>query len=115
VVSATRATIARLITTAAAIAANIAIAATAAIAMTSQRLAIAPDEGDADHREEHRDAEQQNTIHPKILQQTGTYLKLEHNFWPSRELFPLLTADKGEGPFCSYLCSPQDGRLCRSI
>jgi hypothetical protein len=32
--------------------------------MASQSLAIAPDQGDADHREKDRDAKQQSTIHP---------------------------------------------------
>jgi hypothetical protein len=45
-----------------------AAAAAAVAAMAGQHLAIAPHESDADHREENRDAKQQCTIHPKILQ-----------------------------------------------
>jgi hypothetical protein len=32
--------------------------------VTGDSLGIAPDQGDADHREKDRDAEQQSTIHP---------------------------------------------------
>ncbi len=64
--------------TATAIATDAAAAAAAATAaVTSESLGIAPDQGDANHREEDRDAEQESTIHPKILQQTGTYRKIE--------------------------------------
>ena len=36
------------------------------------RVAVTADEGDADEREEHRDAKSQETIHPKFLHKTGT-------------------------------------------
>lgn len=50
------------VTTAAlAVAAGFGIATAAA---TSDRLALTAHQGDADHREENRDAENQNTIHP---------------------------------------------------
>jgi hypothetical protein len=50
--------------TATAIATDAAAAATAIAAVTGESLGIAPDQGDANHREENRDAEQQSTIHP---------------------------------------------------
>lgn len=40
-----------------------AAAAAAAVAVTGQNLVVAPHEGDADDREENRDAEDQCTIH----------------------------------------------------
>lgn len=40
-----------------------ATAAAAAVAVTGQNLVVAPHQGDSDHREEDRDAEDQCTIH----------------------------------------------------
>jgi hypothetical protein len=46
-------------------------------------------EGDANHREENRDAENKSTIHPKILQhKTGTYHS-GPNSLPSSSRIPL--------------------------
>ena len=47
----------------AAIAAHAAATAAAAVAVTGQNLVVAPHQGDSDHREEDRDAEDQCTIH----------------------------------------------------
>jgi hypothetical protein len=63
--------------TTAAVATHATTAATTATAsVTGQSLGIAPNQGDADDREKDRDAEQNSTIHPKFLQQTGTYQKI---------------------------------------
>ncbi|MGH7139646.1 MAG: hypothetical protein ACREHD_28230 [Pirellulales bacterium] len=66
------ATTAGSVTTAAATAA--ATLATTTTAVASQHFAIAPDEGDANHREKDRDAEQQSTIHPKSSNKQVPYL-----------------------------------------
>jgi hypothetical protein len=54
---------------AAAIAAGAARAGAAIAAVTGHNLVFTAHQGDADHREEDRDAKQQCTIHPKFLQQ----------------------------------------------
>ncbi len=54
---------------AAAIAAVAAAAGAAIAAVSGHDLVLTADQGDADHREENRDAKNQCTIHPKFLQQ----------------------------------------------
>jgi hypothetical protein len=83
-------------------------ATTAAAAVTGQSLGIAPDQGDADHREKNRDAEQQSTIHPRFLQQTGTYRKLEQTGRPSRTIPPPDGRQRG-GTFLS--CGARPNRV----
>jgi hypothetical protein len=48
---------------------RLAFAATAAVAAVASdgRVVFSAQQGDADHREEHRDAESQCTIHPNFL------------------------------------------------
>lgn len=49
------------------------VMAAAVTTVTSQnRVVVTAHEGDADDREEHRDAQNQKTIHPKFLHKTGT-------------------------------------------
>ncbi|HWB14069.1 MAG TPA: hypothetical protein VG826_32885 [Pirellulales bacterium] len=74
---------------------------TPAATVTGESLGIAPDQGDADHREEDRDAEQQSTIHPNFLQQTGTYQKLKRTGRPSRTIPPPDGRQRG-GTFLSF-------------
>jgi hypothetical protein len=90
---------------AAAAATTSASAGATAAPMTGQDLAIAPDEGDTNHREKDRDAKQQSTIHPKSSNKNKQvpYLKTTRAVLRCN---PLLTAAKGEGPivlrcFCS--------------
>jgi hypothetical protein len=50
-------------------AAAIATAAAAVAAVAGNGSLLTADQGDADDREKHRDAQNQNTVHPRILQQ----------------------------------------------
>jgi len=56
--------------------AAIATVAAAALVMTEgHRLAVTTDQSDANDREEHRETQNNNTIHPQILQITYRYRK----------------------------------------
>lgn len=55
-------------TTLVATAASVGVAAIAATTTTSHSLALTAQQGDADHREENRDAEHYSSIHSKFLQ-----------------------------------------------
>jgi hypothetical protein len=72
-VAAMMATMMATTTAATAIAAVAAVAAAAATMTEGHRLVVTAQEGDADDREENRETENNNTIHPQILQLlTGT-------------------------------------------
>jgi hypothetical protein len=87
-VAATVATIPAVATATVAMTAVAAIAAAAAITAASvsatkepaeegRRLVFTADQGDANQREKHRDTQNNNTVHPRILQLTYRYRKRE--------------------------------------
>ena len=61
-------------TTAAVTTAAASAAAAAATAVTGDGSLFTAHKGDADDREKHRDAQNQSTVHPRILQQKNRYL-----------------------------------------
>ena len=71
----------------------------AATAVTGHRLVGTADEGDSDDREKHRDAENQCSIHPRILQ-TSSNLAYQTQFdLPSNALtLPGTAAKQGTPP-----------------
>jgi hypothetical protein len=87
-------------TTAAATAATVA-------AVTSQNLVVTAHQGDADDREENRDPENQCTIHPKNLQQTGTS-DLDSNQLSCRRKHSCPPRDGGQGGASDFSNSPRD-------
>ena len=63
----------------AASAATATAATAAAMTVTSDSHFFTANKGDADDREKHRDAQNQNTVHPRILQQKQVPWRNKHN------------------------------------
>ena len=87
--------------TAATASAAAALAATAA-SVTGNGHLLTAQQSDADNREEHRDAQDQSTVHPRILQTKNRYLgeqNMPSSVWPS-----LGTAAKRRSKIPLVLC-----------
>lgn len=91
---------------AAAIAAGAARAGATIAAVTGHDLVLTAHQGDADDREEDRDAKQQCTIHPKFLQQNRYRTVRDLNQRPSLpNLFPPRDGRRKGGTFGQVLCT----------
>lgn len=115
------ATIAMAVTAIAAIAAAAAITAAGISAAheaaeEGRRLVFTADEGDANQREKHRDTQNNNTVHPRILQLTYRYRKRELLLSCRHSMRPTAAAD-GSASRCDHrlatatLCFPQNSLL----
>jgi hypothetical protein len=64
--------------------------------MTGDGHLLTADEGDADDREKHRDAQNQSAIHPRILQQNGLTWNV-NSYGAVRRSRPRLGRQSNEG------------------
>ena len=80
--------------------------ATATAAVTGNGNLVTAQQGDADDREKHRDAQDQSTIHPRILQQKNRYLGVTKSQQSRRTKFSpsLGTATKRRSQNSQVLC-----------
>ena len=80
--------------------------AAAVATMTGNGNLFTAQQGDADDREKHRDAKNQSTVHPRILQQKNRYLGVTKSQQCRLTKFspPLVTANKRRSQNSQVLC-----------